>query len=254
MKEENGILWKIEEGILTIQKSETGNGSIPVKPITYGTTTYEDDGYERNTSIFEGAFEKPWTIEEQDSVIEIMIEEKITTIPFGTFSNFKNCKKIGLPNTVESIGKWAFRGCENLEEINLPEGIIFIEDETFLGCKNLKDIKLPNSITRIGNKAFSFCSRLKKIEFPENLEFIGEGAFSFCKELETITIPDSVNHIGREAFYFCDKLKKAYLPKEKIEDFQNAFKRYGYHNGKFNNYGTQLIPKGKSFLSKIFKK
>ena len=251
--------WSIDEnGILKILRPENVEGKIVVSAVTTSETVYNDEGYENTRFVFEGVFNKPWTHDQEKDVKEIIIEEGITEIPFGAFSNFKSCTKVTIPNTVSSIGKLAFRACENLESIALPEGVVYIGEETFLSCSKLNNIVIPQSIKRIGESAFRHCRNLTQIELPEGLEYIGESAFEFCRGLKTITIPDSVDRIGRKAFYGCDSLRKAYVPREKIEEFKNAFEKPGYatdNEGITHALGTTVVAKrGESIFSKLFKK
>ena len=59
-----------------------------------------------------------------------------------------------LPETVEVIGKEAFRG--NLfKSIRLPDGLKEIHAEAFRACDNLKSVTIPASVTFIGKLAFS---------------------------------------------------------------------------------------------------
>lgn len=260
MKETNGILWEIDENkVLRIAKAEGGDGTIPVTPASDSEKVYSDEGYENIVFTYDGTFHKPWTIEEQNQVVEVIIELGITEITYGTFSNFTNLKKVTIPTSVETIGRWAFRLCENLEEINLPEGIRGIGEEAFLGCKKLSNITIPQSIKIIDKEAFKHCKSLVNIELPEGLTYIGENAFSFCSGLKTITIPDSVNQIGKNAFKPCENLRKAYIPADKIEKFKIAFddKAGSYKNpdGSIYVYGTTLYRKRrKSIFSKLFGK
>ena len=49
----------------------------------------------------------------------------------------KRSKEIHLPDTLESIGEWAFRDCAGLERLVIPKSVKEIGAESFLGCSNL---------------------------------------------------------------------------------------------------------------------
>ena len=257
-QESSGILWSIDgNGLLKIAKSESGDGSIPVTPFTYSQTVTDDEGYEKTTFLFEGVFLKPWTHEQDKEDREVIVEEGITDIPFGTISDMENCTKISIPDTVQTIGKWAFRCCKSLESIHLPEGIPYIGEETFLSCSALSSIKIPKSVTRIEKSAFRFCSGLTQITFPEGLLSIGESAFEYCSGLKTVTIPESVTRIGRNAFSWCRDLRKAFIPADRVETFRNAFDKYQAgmgKDGKMIAFGTMLVPERPSIFTRLFRK
>lgn len=57
-------------------------------------------------------------------------------IPGNAFSGIKSLKQVTLPDSVQSIGKDAFKACANLEEINLSDNVTF-DKKTFKDCTKL---------------------------------------------------------------------------------------------------------------------
>ena len=98
-------------------------------------------------------------------------------------SSIKDCVNYIIPNSVTSIGDYAFSGCESLQSITIP-----------------------NSVTKIGNRAFSGCGSLQSITIPNSVTKIGDGAFYWCYSLQSVTIPNSVTSIGDYAFFYCTHL------------------------------------------------
>ena len=72
---------------------------------------------------------------------------------------------IKLPDSINTIGDGAFRGCSWLSEIKIPDKVTKIGDEVFRGCANLHSITLPGKVTAFGSFAFGFCTRLTDINF-----------------------------------------------------------------------------------------
>jgi hypothetical protein len=66
---------------------------------------------------------------------------------------------IVIPDSVTSIGDWAFYCCSSLTSVVIPEGVTSIGDDEFWGCSSLKGVVLPDSVTSIGNSAFFGCIR-----------------------------------------------------------------------------------------------
>lgn len=145
------------------------------------------------------ASNQPWY---DKDISEIVIENGITYIGSHAFHKLKwgsNVSKIGLPNSIEEIGDYAF--CD-------------------LG---IEEFMFPTGIKKIGNYAFSDCDYLKKVNFAgcDALEEIGDYAFAFCPiNLGYFTVPKNVKKIGSMAFISssCNSLTL----NDKLESIGNA--------------------------------
>ena len=155
------------------------------------------------------------------------------------------CKNSVIPNSVTSIGDFAFLGCRGLTELTLPNSVRSIGNCAFAYSSGLTELTLPNSLTEIGKYAFRGCSGLTELTLPNSVTSIGNYAFSDCGGLEKITvdrgnkrydswgncnsiietgtntlivgcknsvIPNSVTSIGYYAFYGCSGLTELTLP------------------------------------------
>ncbi len=120
------------------------------------------------------------------------------------------CKNTIIPNSVTSIGGWAFSYCWNLTSINIPNSVTAIGAGAFEGCIGLTSVDISNSVTSIGRYAFLNCYNLTSINIPNSVTSIGAGAFEYCTELTSIDIPNSVTSIGNEAFKNCWSLTDVY--------------------------------------------
>ena len=113
---------------------------------------------------------------------------------------------VTVPNTIQTIGKWAFAGCTGLSEIVLPDSVLSIGEGAFHGCDKLTSITLSAKLTKIDSYAFYGCKGLTAINFPATLVEIGEAAFFGCQGLTTLDIPAATTIIGTQAFYQCNHL------------------------------------------------
>ena len=139
----------------------------------------------------------------------------------------QGCKNTTIPNSVTSIGNYAFNGCSGLTSVDIPSSITSIGDLAFSGCSGLTTVSIPNSVTSIGYRAFWGCNNLEKLEidctkigdswfmsittlkviaFGNSVKTIGNYAFCNCSALTSVSISSSVTSIGVEAFSYCSSL------------------------------------------------
>lgn len=116
-----------------------------------------------------------------------------------------------IPNTVTSIGAWAFLHCTRLTSITIPDSVTSIGNAAFFGCKGLTSFMISNSLTCIGDSAFSGCTSLTSFKIPDSVTRIGMHAFSGCTSLREVHIGNSSTHIGSEAFGGCPQLATVQL-------------------------------------------
>lgn len=125
-----------------------------------------------------------------------IIETATNTLFFG-------CKKTTIPNSVTSIGNFAFSGCNDLTSITIPNSVTEIGNYAFSDCSDLTSLTIPNSVTSIGSSAFYDCGGLTLLTIPNSVIIIGSNAFEGCSGLTSIAIPNSVILIGSNAFSRC---------------------------------------------------
>ena len=68
-----------------------------------------------------------------------------------------------IPESVTSIGGYAFYGCTGLTSIDIPNSMTSIGKEAFSCCSGLTSVTIPNSVTSVGGKAFYNCSGLTDV-------------------------------------------------------------------------------------------
>ena len=133
------------------------------------------------------------------------------------------CSTTIIPESVTSIGNYAFLYCSSLTTITIPEGVTSIGDGTFGWCSSLTSIIIPKGVTSIGTNAFYGCENLTYITIPKSVTSIGWGAFYGCKSLTSITIPEGLTTIGSTVFYGCEGLASFTIPMSVTSIGTNAF-------------------------------
>ena len=138
----------------------------------------------------------------------------------------KDIKKAEIPNSITSIGEYAFYECKNLTSITFGENsqLEIIGSSAFRFCNMLESIVIPDSVTRIDSIAFANCKNLTSVIFGNNsqLTSIGRSVFAGCSSLISIEIPSSVTTIGDGSFASCRSLKEIIFKKNsQLTDISN---------------------------------
>ena len=157
-----------------------------------------------------------------------IIETKSNTLIYG-------CKSTVIPDSVTSIGGFAFYGCTGLTSITIPDSVTSIGNKTFYNTEyynntnnwdknvlyignHLIDVNseiigsytIKNGTRTIADDAFDKCRGLTSITIPASVTSIGNWAFNGCTSLTSVTIGKGVMSIGDYAFSRCDALADVY--------------------------------------------
>jgi len=155
---------------------------------------------------------------------ELKYFTRMSMIPDDAFYNCGSLESIAIPNSVASIGWYAFAGCA-LKSVDIPNSVASIGHQAFYGCIYLESVTLPNALTSIESNLFAYCQRLKTVTIPESVTSIGTGAFLECTNLISLTIGNSVTTIGDGAFGNCYSLKTLTIPNSVTTIGIDAFAR-----------------------------
>ena len=171
---------------------------------------------------------------------EYTIPDSVTTIGAYAFEKCTSLSSVTIPNSVTSIGGYAFYGCTSLSSVTIGGSVTSIGSLAFYHCTSLSSVTIPDSVTSIGNDAFCGCTSLSSVTIGGSVTSIGSLAFCHCTSLSSVTIPDSVTSISGGAFSYCTSLTTITV------DSNNA--NYSSKDGVlFNKDETALIkyPAGK---------
>ena len=169
------------------------------------------------TNIKSGAFS------DCSILTSVTIPDSVTSIGGSAFKSCSSLTSITIPDSVTSIGNSAFESCSNLTSLTIPDSVTSIGQDAFYYCTSLTSVKMGSSVTDIGNYAFEDCINLTSLSLPVGITTIGAGTFHNCDSLTSITIPDGVTTIGYYAFENCNNLISVTIPSSVTSIGQDAF-------------------------------
>ena len=140
------------------------------------------------------------------------IPNSVTSIGDWAFENCSSLTSVTIPDSVKSICQVAFRDCSSLTSITIPDSVTSIGEWAFSGCSGLTSVTIGNSVTSIANGTFMCCGSLTSIAIPNSVTSIGSSAFYDCSSLTSVTIGNSVTSIGETAFGGCSSLTSITIP------------------------------------------
>lgn len=137
----------------------------------------------------------------------------VTSVGDNAFSGsaFSDLQSVTLPNTILSIGEYAF-SWTSIKDIRFPSSLTSIGNSAFSHTK-LCSIALPDNIEDIPSSCFFCCDSLKSIQWPKRLRSIGYCAFEGCRALTNFTIPPSVVGISPSIIRGCSNISKLTIGK-----------------------------------------
>ena len=108
-----------------------------------------------------------YTPKDPTTIGAIFDEHGETLISYGIiFDRIDSLTSVTIPNSVTSIGQYAFQNCTGLTTVTIP-----------------------NSVTSIGQGAFRYCSALTSVTFEDTSNLTIAGcAFSECYYLDNVTV------------------------------------------------------------------
>jgi len=142
-----------------------------------------------------------------------------------------------IPDSVVSIGDYAFADCWYMINLVIPDGVVSIGDYAFIYCAGIKSFFLPQSVKDIGYMSFSAPDYTEINVSPDNKYFSSLDGVLFDKDMSTLlqyppaeesrtryAIPNGVKNIGADAFRGAQHLMRVDMPDSLVNVGERAFR------------------------------
>lgn len=156
---------------------------------------------------------------------------------------------IVLPDSVTSIGDYAFYNCVNVSEFKLSSAIEYIGAYAFAKLDKITAATINGNDTVIGDSAFEDCTSLAEVTLESGVSSIGKSAFAFTA-ITTITLPDTITSLSGNPFGGCPLENIEILAEnadlvfdEITKTLYNADKTILYYQTT-NTSGAYVVPEG----------
>lgn len=161
------------------------------------------------------------------SSVTVNVANKFSAMVDGTITTVTADDLAG----IISIRAQAFSNCTNLTSVTIPDSVTSIGAYAFRGS-GLTNITIGNSVTSIGGWAFENCTNLTNVVIiPDSVTSIGAYAFQWCTRVtsyivEAVTPPT----LSIGAFNYISSNCKIYVPAQSVNAYKSASNWSDYYS------------------------
>lgn len=163
------------------------------------------------------------------------VPDSVTTIGNYAFSSCSSLTAVTLSNNIKSIGYYAFINCHSLTSIYIPDNVNLIGEAAFIGCSKLSKIEVSNQnqnyksidgvlFTKDERALLCYpqCKIDSKYVVSNKVKKINKYAFFNCNYLTSLTILNNETEIESEGIYRKDSLKFITIPNGVLSSISNG--------------------------------
>lgn len=110
-----------------------------------------------------------YSFDETSGILTISGLGKMNNYPWGRGVPWdlhkEHIKSVIIDEGVTSIGEGAFSDCKNLSSVTIPNSVLYIGELAFDCCYSLNSVIIPGSIDSVGTWAFHNCINLVSVKY-----------------------------------------------------------------------------------------
>ena len=223
--------WIVSNGFITAYTGTSNNVSIPQYVGVDYIQGFTSDVFKGNTNIQ-----------------SVVFPEEMETIPENAFNGCSSLSRVIFSGNLKSVPASAFEGCSSLLSVSLPESVCSIGEYAF-AKSGLQEFSVPESLVTIEGYAFEDCaigrvdcrslSQWMKIDFANPYANPGyKGSRLFINGVELKTLDTYATTINRYVFNGNLSLERVIL-NEAVAVGKDAFR--GCENLIFIGFSSNLI-------------
>lgn len=153
-------------------------------------------------------------------ILELDIQSPITSIENQAWFYQSKLKRLKLPSTLKSLGKYCFASCQQIDELKIPDSVTELGVSCFAYCTfgylslpsgitslylvlyaaNVNQLSIPGSVKSIQGSSF-MAAHIKKLIFEEGVEIFDNYALYCLLGVEEIYLPSTLKSVGVDVFY-----------------------------------------------------
>ena len=140
------------------------------------------------------------------SLTSVKIPDSVKSIGNWAFCMCDKLTSVTIPDSVEKIGIRAFEMCSSLSEVNLPDHVIEFSSFVFEGTPWLTEQRKKNALVIVNGALIDAQNCKGNVVIPSDVKYVAASAFARNSDITSVVFPSSVDKICDNVFFYCSNL------------------------------------------------
>nr|WP_024857241.1 leucine-rich repeat domain-containing protein [Ruminococcus albus] len=140
------------------------------------------------------------------SITSISIPESVKTIGYYAFSFSSNLQSVTLPSSLEVMEMHAFEYCSSLDTVKFPNKFIEIHDKCFDSTPWLEAQRQQDSLVVVNGALIDATTAKGAVTVPSSVKYVSPSAFAGNNDVTSVVFPTGVKEVCDNTFFYCENL------------------------------------------------